>query len=146
MIPSFVLLWIMNMKEVAVMSLNQSKQRNAILSFLHTRKDHPTAEIIHENVKDIIPSISLGTVYRNLNLLSELGEIKSLQTRDNKIHYDADTSNHQHFICNRCKQICDIFIDIGPQLKKASGSLMPGEVQEYEVYYYGICKQCEEMD
>ncbi|MGN0345710.1 MAG: transcriptional repressor [Lachnospiraceae bacterium] len=128
------------------MSLNQSKRRSAILSFLHTRKDHPTAEIIYENVKEIIPSISLGTVYRNLNLLSELGEIKSLQTRDNKIHYDADTSNHQHFICNRCKQISDIFIDMSPQLKIASESLMPGKMLEYEVYYYGICKQCEERD
>ena len=58
--------------------LNKSKQRDAILAFLMTRKDHPTADTIYENVRLTIPNISLGTVYRNLALLTERGEILKL--------------------------------------------------------------------
>ena len=57
-------------------TLKYSRQREAIKDFLMTRKDHPTADVVYENIKKIYPNISLGTVYRNLSLLSEIGEIQ----------------------------------------------------------------------
>lgn len=59
-------------------TLKYSRQREAIKDFLMTRKDHPTADVVYENIKKIYPNISLGTVYRNLSLLSEIGEIQKL--------------------------------------------------------------------
>ena len=59
-------------------ALKYSRQRESIKEFLMTRKDHPTADVVYENVRKIYPNISLGTVYRNLSLLSELGEIQKL--------------------------------------------------------------------
>ena len=58
--------------------IKHSKQRDAILTYLHSTKSHPTAETVYENVRESIPNISLGTVYRNLALLEELGEIPYL--------------------------------------------------------------------
>ena len=57
------------------MALKHSKQRDLIKSFLMTRKDHPTADVVYMNVRQQQPNISLGTVYRNLTLLADLGEI-----------------------------------------------------------------------
>ena len=59
-------------------TLKYSRQRESIKEFLRTRKDHPTADVVYENMKLIYPNISLGTVYRNLSLLADLGEIKKL--------------------------------------------------------------------
>ena len=56
----------------------RSKQRDSIQRFLQTRKDHPTAEVVYQNIREEIPNISLGTVYRNLSLLSEMGEIQKI--------------------------------------------------------------------
>ena len=59
-------------------TLKYSRQRESIKEFLRTRTDHPTADAVYENMKLIYPNISLGTVYRNLSLLADLGEIKKL--------------------------------------------------------------------
>ena len=70
------------------MSLKYSKQRELIYDFLKERKDHPTADVVYQGVKNHLPNISLGTVYRNLMLLSELGEIQKLNIGDRADHCD----------------------------------------------------------
>ena len=70
----------------------KSKQRDAIIKFLMTRKDHPTADMVYMNIKEEFPKISLGTVYRNLALLSERGEILKLSYEGGADHYDATLS------------------------------------------------------
>ena len=79
------------------MLMKFSRQRAAILSFLQSRKDHPSAELVYAYVKKDYPRISLGTVYRNLNQLAEAGVISKLQFD----HFDYDTSPHQHFVCTK---------------------------------------------
>ena len=63
------------------MNLKHSKQRETIKEFLSTRKDHPTADVVYTNVRKSFPNISLGTVYRNLTLLADIGEITSRRRR-----------------------------------------------------------------
>ena len=70
-------------------TLKYSRQREAIKDFLMTRKDHPTADVVYENIKKIYPNISLGTVYRNLSLLSEIGEIQKLSNFGGADHFDG---------------------------------------------------------
>ena len=77
----------------------RSKQRDAIIAFLMTRKDHPTADTIYMNIKKEFPNISLGTVYRNLALLSERGDILKLSYDNGADRYDASVEPHYHFIC-----------------------------------------------
>ena len=90
------------------MALKYSRQREVIKDFLCTRKDHPTADVVYMNVRQKYPNISLGTVYRNLTLLSEIGEIRRLRVGDGVDHFDADTSLHHHFICSHCGRIIDL--------------------------------------
>ena len=125
---------------------NFSKQRKAIVDFLLTRKDHPTAEIIYSEVKKDYPNLSLGTVYRNLNLLTEMGTIRQLFAADDTSHYDADTSDHQHFICKSCGAVIDIFLDNEALLKKINNeaaNAFKGTIEKNDIYFYGTCKNCE---
>ena len=83
-------------------TLKYSRQRESIKEFLMTRKDHPTADVVYENVKKIYPNISLGTVYRNLSLLSDLGEIQKLSS------FGGCVIPHCHFMCTECKRVLDL--------------------------------------
>ena len=76
------------------MALKYSRQREAIKEFMMTRKDHPTADIVYMNVRKEFPNISLGTVYRNLTLLSDMGELLRLRVGDGVDHFDATTTTH----------------------------------------------------
>ena len=91
------------------MTLKYSRQREAIKDFLMTRNDHPTADVVYSNVRTEFPNISLGTVYRNLTLLADLGEIARLRVGDGVDHFDADTSPHYHFVCSDCGSVIEKF-------------------------------------
>ena len=93
------------------MAVKYSRQRQMIYNFLMTRKDHPTADVVYRNVREEFPNISLGTVYRNLTLLADMGEIQRLQVGDGVDHFDADTSKHCHFICSNCSAVTDMQLD-----------------------------------
>ena len=72
-------------------TLKYSRQRESIKACLMSRKDHPTADALYTSIREQFPNISLGTVYRNLNLLVELGEIRKLSCGDGTDHFDYDT-------------------------------------------------------
>ena len=120
-----------------------SRQRAAILSFLQSRKDHPTAELVYTNVKEEFPNISLGTVYRNLASLVESGEILSVAVGDGKEHFDGDKSFHLHLHCKCCGAI----IDSRVQPDKIKGiAQFDGFTPETSVcVVYGLCKNCNKQ-
>ncbi len=126
-------------------TLNYSKQRNAILDFLHTRTDHPTADVIYQNVRSVIPNISLGTVYRNLNQLADNGMILRLKGKNGAEHFDGNTQEHQHFICNECGAVEDIFLkdyDLLASVNAAAEEIFDGEIQGKDIYFFGVCSKC----
>ena len=90
-------------------TLKYSRQRESIKEFLTGRTDHPTADFVYENMKQIYPNISLGTVYRNLSLLADLGEIQKLSSFGGADRFDARTAPHCHFMCTRCGRVMDVF-------------------------------------
>ena len=121
-----------------------SKQRQLIKEFLLTRKDHPTADVVYMNVRQQLPNISLGTVYRNLTLLADTGEILRLRVGDGVDHFDADTSEHGHFVCNECNGVLDLDIDMDAALaltEKASRHF-DGLITSQITYFYGKCGKC----
>lgn len=122
----------------------RSRKREAILSFLETRKDHPTAQMVYDHVKEDIPNISLGTVYRNLNQLSEAGIIKRLRFGEEDMdRFDADTSLHHHFICNCCHSVSDLPIENLPPLSNLKVTHFNGEITGYNISFNGICEECK---
>ena len=106
-----------------------------IKSFLMGRKDHPTADVIYSNLKQQDPNLSLGTVYRNLKLLSDMGEILRLRVGDGVDHFDADTSEHYHFVCTECGSVID-------SIMEAAGERFDGRIRGHVTYFYGTCPAC----
>lgn len=119
-----------------------SRQREMIKEFLCARKDHPTADMVYKNVQMLNPHISLGTVYRNLTLLSESGEISRLHLGDGVDHFDADTSPHCHFICRQCGQVTDLENQGMEELISKASAGFDGRITGCMAYFYGICRHC----
>ena len=88
--------------------IKHSRQRDAILEYLHSTKSHPTAETVYENVRESIPNISLGTVYRNLNMLADAGDILRLSCGGTSDRYDGNPEQHYHFLCRECGNVSDL--------------------------------------
>ncbi len=124
------------------MALKHSRQRDAIKEFLYTRNDHPTAEVVYMNVSKQYPNISLGTVYRNLTLLADLGEIQRLRVGDGQDHFDADTSEHYHFVCQKCGRVMDLEMESIERIKDIAGMNFNGQIAGHVTYFYGTCGDC----
>ena len=86
-------------------ALKYSRQRESIKHFLMTTKKHPTADEVYMHVKRDFPNISLGTVYRNLNLLTDIGEAVKISTPDGGDRFDGRTEPHNHFLCKKVRTI-----------------------------------------
>ena len=121
---------------------NFSKQREAIYEFLTKREDHPTADAVYSALKPEMSNLSLGTVYRNLKVLCEEGRIRKVDCGDGLDHFDAKTGEHQHFVCEKCGRIVDIFLGELPELKASAQAAYGGKVETTEVVFRGICPQC----
>ncbi len=119
--------------------MRYSSRREAILEVLKNTKEHPDADAVYEKVREKIPNISLGTVYRNLRELGESGELNTLETEDGSTHFDADTSRHAHFVCKGCGKIGDLFgyADVATALEHAGY-----KVESVKTVVYGLCPDC----
>ncbi|MDR2045289.1 MAG: transcriptional repressor [Clostridium sp.] len=124
------------------MALKHSRQRELIKEFLMTRKDHPTADEVYRNVRQRSPNISLGTVYRNLSLLSDRREIRRLRLGDGVDRFDADVSEHHHFVCGKCGKVTDLVMDDIDGVVEVAGAHFDGEITGYVAHFYGICGEC----
>ena len=117
-----------------------SKQREAILEVLRSTDTHPTANWIYEKVRERIPNISLGTVYRNLSGLAADGTILQIEVGDGFEHFDGDISPHLHLYCRGCGKIYDQRLQydyISDTAKECDF------VTDTTIYVaYGICKHC----
>lgn len=121
-----------------------SRQREMILQYLLEKKNHPTAEQIYTALRSQLPSLSLATVYRNLNLLCELGFAQRLDTGESEDRFDADTSEHSHFICEVCHDITDIPDSmVTQQMESALGEGF--QVKRRKLFLYGLCPCCHEQ-
>lgn len=122
-----------------------SKQRETIYSILCDTTSHPSVDEIYQKAREIIPDISLGTVYRNLNLLAEQKRIIRLDV-DDRAHYDARVTRHFHFVCKDCGEISDLFLDEGIVDSFISNveRVSKNKVDDIDLMINGICKKCKE--
>lgn len=124
------------------MAVKYSRQRQHIYNFLMSRKDHPTADVVYQNVRQEYPNISLGTVYRNLTLLADRGEIMRLQVGDGADHFDADTSRHCHFVCSDCGDVSDLQLDGMDEMLIKARHCFAGRIERQSTCFYGVCEKC----
>lgn len=126
--------------------IKNSKQRTALINELCSRCDHPTAETLYLSLKDDLPNLSLGTVYRNLALLCAEGAAKKVSL-DGADRYDGNLTPHGHFLCRVCNQMYDFesTADIGKAAQSLLGS-SGGTVESYSLTLYGICGNCQNQE
>lgn len=127
-------------------SLKYSRQRESIKASLMNRHDHPTADALYASIREEFPNISLGTVYRNLNLLVETGEIKKVTWGDGADHFDGNTTQHYHFVCTECNQVYDMDFDTSEKLNQEAQKNAPGIIDSHHVTFYGRCEHCLERN
>lgn len=119
-----------------------TKQKRVIQEILCSTHSHPTADWIFEEARKQIPYISLGTVYRNLQVLVEEGKIQELNYGKSQSHYDGNSQPHYHFVCNHCGRIIDFPMDTSLRLDDSLFSNAPGHVDSYRLECYGFCHDC----
>ncbi len=123
---------------------NFSRQREEIIRVLRSTDTHPTAAWVYSKVKEAIPNISLGTVYRNLAALSVSGEILSLSVGDGFEHFDGNAAPHAHLHCRSCGKIFDAPVHGDPLADIARAN---GFEPETSIYIeYGVCEKCKKTN
>ncbi len=112
------------------------------MNCLAHRFDHPTADMVYRDIQKVYPKISLGTVYRNLNLLSDMGMIQRFSTGDGTEHFDANTQPHYHFICRECGAVSDIPVEMHHGIISHVAPYVDGKIDAAATFFYGKCSSC----
>ena len=124
--------------------LRHSHQRDRIYEYLCTSSDHPSAEMVYDALRPEIPGLSLGTVYRNLKLLEELGKVRRVAACQGTERYDAICGDHAHFLCEKCGILQDLDSSVAQDIR---WSLTLGQgytLRKLDITITGICPKCKE--
>ena len=120
-----------------------SRQRELIYQALCQTDEHPTAEMVYRWLKPENPALSLGTVYRNLNLLADEGVIRRMSFPVER--YDAKTAPHPHFCCDQCGGVYDLELPYDPELDHQALLSSGHDVTGHELTFHGLCKKCKPL-
>jgi Fur family peroxide stress response transcriptional regulator len=126
-----------------------SKKREAILRTIRSTTFHPSAHWVYEKLKPSIPSLSLGTVYRNINLFRQEGSVISIGVVDGEERFDGFVIPHPHLICICCGKVFDLPCSDLPNLnaiimKSPEKGLEGFEIDYQRAVFYGVCAGCAE--
>ena len=121
----------------------QFRKRNAILNYLRSTDTHPSAEMVYSHLKQEYPDISLGTVYRNLAMFKNKGEIISVGTVNGVERFDGNTMPHVHFVCTGCEAVSDLpQIAVPEELNREVTAQTGGKIDMCQLTFTGRCNQC----
>lgn len=124
----------------------QFRKRNAILEYLRQTDEHPSAEMVYNNLKPQIPDISLATVYRNLSMFRQQGDIISVGNVGGVERFDGNTVPHVHFVCNGCYAVSDLHsMPVPEALSREAENMMGGQVNGCQLTFTGLCARCLEI-
>jgi Fur family peroxide stress response transcriptional regulator len=123
----------------------ETKQREAILRVLRNTRTHPTADWIYEEVKKEIPNISKGTVYRNLSVLREAGQVSELNMDGTVSRFEIKQEIHYHFRCERCGRVIDVDEPVDRELDKRVANKTGLKISSHQLEFRGLCCDCQKL-
>lgn len=124
--------------------LRHSRQRDRIYEYLAASKEHPSAEMVYNDLRPEIPGLSLGTVYRNLKLLEELGKVRRVTSFQGAERYDACCGDHVHFLCGCCGRLQDVELADTETIRSAIQLGDGFQLAKLDLTITGICPNCAE--
>ena len=127
------------------MMQRMTAQRRVILEELQRSKSHPTADELYGLVRQRLPRISLGTVYRNLDVLSRCGLIRKLDMAGSQARFDATLHDHYHIRCVECGRLEDIEVPAAESLASLEVRGTQFEVTEFRLEFTGVCTACRHV-
>ena len=127
-------------------NLRMTRQRKVILEELKSKNNHPSADELYERVRVHLPRISLGTVYRNLEVLCELGEIQKLDLSGSIKRYDGNPLKHYHIRCVQCNRVDDAPIAPMNQLEDEIYDATVFEIIGHNLEFVGFCPECSKKN
>ena len=109
-----------------------------------TSKEHPYADDVYMKVKQEFPNISLGTVYRNLNLLTDIGDAIKISTPNGGDRFDGRLEPHNHFLCTKCGRLLDLDLDMHSidEVNRLAAENFDGIITSSSTLFYGECSDC----
>ncbi len=129
------------------MQTRKTFQKSLTLDAVKEMQCHPTADQVYAHVAKKYPEISRATIYRNLNQLSEAGEIRRFKNPCGADHFEPLLTPHYHFVCTKCKEITNVELDIDTKLlMSACQQKTGGIVTEHLLVFEGVCKNCIEKN
>ncbi len=123
--------------------MNYSKQREIIINYIKNSKSHPTAEMIYKDLRLNNSTLSLGTVYRNLDMLSKSGDIIRLKQFGNKDRFDDNSNHHYHGECIKCGKIVDIYVDYLEDIDRNIENVTNYDILSHDIKFNIICPKCK---
>lgn len=120
----------------------RTRQREVVLEAVRSTMDHPTAEWVYRQARRRLPRISLGTVYRNLKQLAELGLIGEIHAGGHPARFDGNTGRHYHIRCLRCGRVNDLPLSVDTRLEEEAARAMNYEILGHQVEIQGLCPLC----
>ena len=122
-----------------------SRKREAILQAIYSSKSHPAAETVYNELKPMFPDLSLGTVYRNISLFKDLGEVVSVGVVNGHERFDGKLEPHPHFICDGCGRVDDIETSFDVSKMDADVETeLNCLVTQHNLVFHGLCAACAE--
>lgn len=120
-------------------NLKVTPQRINIYAYLISTCEHPTVDVIYKNIKNIMPAISIATIYKTLNTLVESKLVKIINVCEENFRYDANIAPHGHIKCNVCNKVSDIYVE--NNFKELANN-EDFNLENYDLFLYGKCKNC----
>ena len=123
--------------------IRKSKKRDRVLDLLKNTTIHPTADWIYKQLKKEFPDLSMGTVYRNLNIMIEEGLVKKIDSGSTFDRFEANITPHYHFICEKCVKIIDLKMPIDDSLNEKVNKTNQYKAHFHKIEFFGQCEECE---
>ncbi|MBE7062237.1 MAG: transcriptional repressor [Clostridia bacterium] len=120
----------------------RSRQRDLLLEILRSTTCHPDADWVFARMREQMPNVSLGTVYRNLSRLAEEGIILKLDVGQNADRFDGCINPHYHLACKGCGAVVDMPMAYTPNLNAAAEAESGCEIEGHALLFYGKCPSC----
>lgn len=118
-------------------------QRLAIYEALAATKSHPSAEMLFSSLQPKYPSMSFATVYKTIEILHKINVVQILNTGEDSMRYDADTSVHHHIQCTECGAVDDLMNVDSSGLVREAESRTGYDIAAHQFYFFGVCPRCK---